>query len=169
MSHQVPIFDRGLFGKANSFVCNAWTESANLVGAHEEGLAWAQAQVRAGVVETRFLAKITTATSLAPNRWTYSGVALAITSAYAPTGISGTFGTFSGNAINLRELRNTSTTLDGAPIPTGASVGPFGSSWSGSAWTTSSLEGYCEIVAAYDTSGSVFYYFSEPNPTRCGT
>jgi len=170
MSFQTPIFERGLFGKANGFVCNAWTESSNLVAQHEEGLAWAQRQVISGTVETRFLAKITAATPIGAtsNRWLYSGVALAITGAYLPTGISGNFGTFS-NAINLRELRNTSTTLDGSPIPTGGSAGPVGSTWSGAAWTTGSLEGYAEVVVANDTSGGVFYYFSEMNPTRCGT
>jgi hypothetical protein len=169
MSHQQPIFEQGLFGKANGFVCNAWTESSNIVSMHEEGIAWAQAQVRAGSIETRFLAKLTAATPISANRWLYSGVALAITAAHGPTGITGSFGTFTLNAINLRELRNTASAADGSPLPSGASIGPVGSTWANSAWSTTVLEGYCEVTAAHDTSGGVFHWFDCPNPTRCGT
>jgi len=168
MSYQQPIFDSGLFGKANRFVVNGWTDAAVAVSEHGEGIRWAQEQVRRAQVQTRFLARITTATALAANRWRYDGGGLDITSVADPAAASGTFGTFTG-AINLRELRNTATVLDGSPIPTGASVGPVGSSYSGSAWSTTALQGYVEMVVAYDTSGNLLYWFDAPNPTRCAS
>lgn len=166
MSYQQPIFDSGLFGKANRFVVNGWTDAAVAVSEHAEGLRWAQEQVRRATVQTRFLAKITAATVLATNRWTYDGGGLEITSGRAPAAAGGTFGTFTG-AINLRELRNTGSTVDGSPILAGTSIGPVGSSYSGTAWSTTALEGYVEITAAYDSSGGLLYWFDCPNPSRC--
>lgn len=166
MSYQQPIFDSGLFGKANRFVVNGWTEAAVSVSEHSEGMRWAQDQVKRAQVQTRYLAKITTATVLAVNRWRYDGVALEITSAAGPSVASGTFGTFAG-AINLRELRNDGSTIDGSPIPAGASIGPVGSTYSGAAWSTSGLAGYVEMVVAYDSSGGLLYWFDCINPSRC--
>lgn len=168
MSHQVPIFESGLFGKANRFVTNAWTESASAVAANAEGLEWAQRQVVQEAVQTTYLAKITTATVLGTNRWRYDGVAFDITAAGAATVSTGTFGQFTG-ALNIRELRNTAGVIDGSPLPTGASIGPVGSSWTGTVWSTTSLEGYVWITVAYDTGGNVLYWFDTPNPSRCGT
>lgn len=167
MTFQAPIFNSGLFGKANEFVCNAWTESSRAVAASAEGIEWAQQQVKRLNLPDVWLAKVTAASSLATNRWTYTFEPFAIDSSSAAVSVSGTWGTGSG-AINIRELRNTSTAIDGSPIPAGASIGPFGSTWSGSAWSTTSLAGYCEMHTEYRDDGSVLYWFSEINPSRCG-
>ena len=167
MTFQAPIFNSGLFGKANEFVCNAWTEASRAVSESAEGMEWAQQQAKQVRLPDTWLAKVTAATSIGNNRWTYDFSPFAIDASHAVVSVSGTFGTGSG-AINIRELRNTTTALDGSPLPAGATVGPFGSTWSGSAWSTTSLAGYCKMHADYRSDGSVLFWFSELNPTRCG-
>lgn len=166
-SEQVPIFESGLFGKANSIVCNSWTDAARIVAENAEGIRWAQSQVVGGHVTLRFLAKITSAASLAPNRWLYTGTAMQLTSTYATSVPSGSFGTFSA-AINLRELRNTSTMVDGSLLD-GATIGPVGSEYvdADDAWKLTGLEGYVEMVADYNSSGGLVYWFDCVNPSVC--
>ena len=167
MSYQEPIFTSGLFGKANRFVTNAWTDAARAANAYAEGMEWAQRQVVSGSPTETWLAKLTTATVLAPNRWRYAFVGFDITSVGAAVTSSNTFG--EGTlALNLRELRNTASELDGTPIPTGASAGPVGSTWNGSAWITTGMEGYVWMHASYCTDGSTLFWFDTPNPVRCG-
>ncbi len=166
MSYQEPIFNSGLFGKANRFVTNAWTDAARAANAYAEGMEWAQRQVVSGSPTETWLAKLTTATVLAPNRWRYAFTGFDITSAGAALTSANTFG--EGTlAINIRELRNTAGAVDGSPIPTGATVGPVGSAWTAGAWTTSSLEGYVWMHASYCTDGSTLFWFDTPNPVRC--
>ena len=165
MTYQNPIFESGLFGKANDSVCNWWTETARIVSENAEGIRWAQQQVVRGGVTTRFLAKITSAEALAANRWTYSGTAFQITSSFGTSVPAGSFGTFS-SAVNLRELRNTATVIDGSPL-SNATIGPVGSSYVNDTWATTQLIGYVEMVADYNASGGLVYWFDCPNPSAC--
>ena len=169
MGYQTPIFESGLFGKANRFVCNGWTQSAQAVSANAEGLEWAQRQVVQGSVQERWLAKLTAATSITSDRWKYTFEPFSITSAADPASLlTGTWGKGTG-AINIRELRNDGAQIDGSPKPAGSSVGPVGSVYTNGAWRTTDLAGYVEMHLEYDTSGGVLYWFSEPNPVRCGS
>lgn len=170
MSYQEPIFTSaaGLFGRANGFVVNAWTDAARAANAYAEGMEWAQRQVVAGRVTDAWLAKLTAATVLAPNRWRYAFTGFDITAAGGVATSSNTFG--EGTlALNLRELRNTAAALDGSPIPTGATAGPVGSSWNGTAWTTANLEGYVWMHASYCSDGTTLFWFDTPNPVRCAS
>ena len=168
MSYQEPIFNSGLFGKANRFVTNAWTDAARAANAYAEGMEWAQRQVVSGSPTETWLAKLTTATLLAPNRWRYAFTGFDITSAGGVATSSNTFG--EGTlALNIRELRNTAAALDGSPIPTGATAGPVGSSWNGTAWTTTNLEGYVWMHASYCTDGTTLFWCDTPNPVRCAS
>ena len=166
MSYQEPIFTSGLFGKANRFVTNAWTDAARAANAYAEGMEWAQRQVVSGSPTETWLAKLTTATVLAPNRWRYAFVGFDITSLGLPVTSSNTFG--EGTlALNLRELRNTAAAMDGTPIPLGATVGPVGSTWAANDWTVVDLEGYVWMHASYCTDGTTLFWFDTPNPVRC--
>jgi hypothetical protein len=167
VSFQRPIFNSGLFGKANRFVCNAWTDSAEAVGENAEGIRWAQQQVVRGEVQDTFLAKLTVASLLSPNRWEYEfeGFLYGPTPARTPQQLAGTFALGVG-ALNLRETRNTTTAIDGSPLPTGASIGPVGSSYSGG-WSTTNLAGYVWMHADYGSDGSLVYWFDAINPIKC--
>lgn len=168
MTYQEPIFQRGLFGQANAFVVNAWGNAARVASEYAEGMDWAQRQVVAGRQTDTWLAKCTSATLLAPNRWRYAFEDFDITASAAPLTNSNTFGEGTG-AINIRELRNTAAAIDGTPIPTGATVGPVGSVWNGTAWTTTNLEGYVWMHATYDTTGGTLFWFDTANPVRCAS
>lgn len=165
VTYQNPIFEKGLFGAANESVCNWWTETSRIVSENTEGIRWAQQQVVGGHVTTRFLAKITSATLFAPNRWVYSGTAFHITSGFATAVPSGSFGTFN-SAVNLRELRNTTSQADGTAL-TYMTIGPVGSEFLNDAWKTSNLAGYVEMVADYNSSGGLVYWFDCANPSAC--
>lgn len=168
MSYQEPIFTSpaGLFGKANGFVVNAWTDAARSTNANAEGMDWAQRQVVQGAMNRTWLAKLTTASPISPNRWRYSFVAFNITDSAGPSLPNTTFGAGS-NAVNIRELRNTAAILDGSPMPNGATAGPVGSSWHESSWTSSALDGYVWMHASYTPTGSTLFWFDTPNPVRC--
>lgn len=169
MSFQRPIFENGLFGKANRFVCNTWTDSAEMVANNAEGIRWAQEQLAKASTPERWLAKITAATLISPNRWTYTFEPFTYSAARNPVALlAGTFGSGTA-AINIRETRNTASAVDGSPLPTGATVGPVGSDYFSGSWTTTPLAGYVEMHADYDSAGGVLYWFDAPNPTRCGT
>lgn len=165
MTYQAPIFESGLFGKANAFVCNSWTEAARAYGNYAEGIDWAQREMMAGKVMTRFLAKITSASIISTNRWSYSFVPFSVDSSHAPQIVDGDFATGSG-ALNLREIVNTSTVVDGSPVDASVEIGPFGSTYQGTSWSEQ-LNGYAEVVVSHRTDGSVLFWFSEQNPSRC--
>jgi hypothetical protein len=140
-----------------------------MVANNAEGIRWAQEQLAKASTPERWLAKITAASLLAPNRWEYTFEPFTYNVARNPVQLlTGTFG--AGTlAVNIRETRNSATTVDGSPLPTGTSIGPVGSSYVAGAWVTTSLAGYVEMHADYDSVGAVLYWFDAPNPTRCGT
>jgi hypothetical protein len=166
MTYQQPIFDAGLFGKANRFVCNSWTDAAAFVGRNAEGIEWAQAQLGRGAVPTRWLARVTKATSIGVDRWTYEFESIVLTDTHTAQATAGSFGKGTG-AINLREIGNDGLKVDGSPKPGGASVGPVGSSWLGSSWNPT-LSAVVEMNLVYDSTGAAAWWFSSPNPVRCG-
>lgn len=167
MSVNRPNFRVGLFGMARHEACNSWTDAAAELADKAEGLDAAQQGVVGYEVPTTYLAKMTSASTIGgtTNRWLYSGVAIVVDGT-TPEAMSDSFGLVT-DAINIREFRNDSTTIDGSPIPSGASVGPVGSSWVDSAWTTSSMAGYVWIHREYKKDGSALYWFDTPNPSRC--
>jgi hypothetical protein len=177
VSFQRPIFQKGLFGAANAAVCNSWTDAAESVADHADGMAWASRQVVTGAVEVTWLAKLTEAVQIAANRWKYVyepfTVALASSAAVPAPLQSGTFGKWVGPpahekyAFNIRELRNTATAIDGSPLAGGATIGPVGSTWSQNAWTTTGMEGYVWMHQEYSAEGLSLFWFDCVNPTYC--
>jgi hypothetical protein len=47
------------------------------------------------------------------------------------------------------------------------SIGPVGSKWNGSAWSTTGLEAKVMVYVVYNTAGKVYPFFDRPNPLRC--
>lgn len=168
MSIQDPIFQRQINGFASREWANRTTHAADMVHGSTTLLELGQMQLFQDGLPAVWLAKITAASAIggASNRWTYDGVVLVIDGT-SPDTTSDEYGKFTG-ALNIRELRNDSTKIDGTEIPAGASVGPVGSVYSGGAWTTSSLAGYVAMHASYKKDGSVLFWFDAPNPSRCG-
>lgn len=175
MTYQAPIFNEGLFGKANGFVVNGWSEASRMTSENAEGILWAQQERLKMQTPDAWLAKVTAATAITTNRYSYTfepfGVATSSGSvAMAPVALQSatTWGTGSG-AINIREFRNTSTIIDGSPIPTGVTFGAVGASFTNSAWTTTNLQGYVHMHIEYLTDGAVLYWFDAPQPLRCSS
>lgn len=177
MSYQVPIFESGLFGKANRFVCNSWTASAQAVAQNAEGIEWAQQQLIKPNIPLRWFARVTEATLIYPNRWKYKFEPFAIRETVGNVPMSPVplvqqpvnekiWGAGVG-AINLREIDNTSSIIDGSPLPGGASIGPVGSRYVNGAWTTLAISGCVEINLDYLDDGQVLYWFASPNPVKC--
>jgi hypothetical protein len=169
MTYMRPKFEQGLFGSANKFVCNRWTDSSELVAESTEGIRWAQSQLVQGNIVAQGLCSITAAAALATNRWTYT-VSLWVPASIAGAGISTvTDPRFNYTTCrNLREEFNTATIVDGMDITTPAStIGPVGSVWTGSAWTTSSLTAVAMVSVVYDLGGNAYAFFDRPNPIRC--
>ena len=177
MSFQRPIFHKGLFGAANATVCNSWTDSAEAVAQNADGIAWASQQVVSGRVEITWLAKLTEAVLIAPNRWKYVyepfTVSLAAGAAAPAPLVAGTFGKWVGPpvhekyAFNIRELRNTATAIDGTVLSIGQTIGPVGSEWVNDAWSTTAMAGYVWMHQEYSSEGFSLFWFDCMNPTRC--
>lgn len=171
MSNQRPIFNSGLYGKANRTVMNAFMDSADTLAANQSAIDYAYRASMPEPMQSRtFLARITTASSLIGGaQWSYSGTeAVMLNATPWVESVSGTGNTFSG-AMNLRELFNTgSTYIDGMSLASpSATVGPVGSHWDGTAWTTGSLEAVTIMTVSVCKNGIVTYYFDRPNPMRC--
>jgi hypothetical protein len=171
MSNQRPIFNSGLYGKANRTVMNAFMDSADTLAANQGAIDWAYRASMPEPFATRtFLARIQTATVITANcRWSYAGTEAVLLSA-SPWHeiVTGSNYDFTG-ALNLRELFNTSgTDIDGMDISTPAStVGPVGSAYASAAWGTTGLEALVVMTMSYTKTGTVSYYFDRPNPIRC--
>lgn len=171
MSNQRPIFNSGLYGKANRTVMNAFMESADTLAANQGAIDWAYRASMPEPFATRtFLARIQTATVITANcRWSYAGTEAVLLSA-SPWHeiVTGSNYDFTG-ALNLRELFNVSgTDIDGMDISSPAStVGPVGSAYVGAAWGTTGLEALVVMTMSYTKTGEVSYYFDRPNPIRC--
>lgn len=170
MSNQRPIFNDGLYGKANRTVMNAFMDSADILAANQSAIDYAyRASMPEAFTNRTFLARIQSATVITANcRWSYSGTeAVLLSASPGHENVSGTLYDFTG-AINLREIFNTSATdIDGMNISLPPStVGPVGSSYS-SGWVTSGLEALVVMTVAYTKTGAASYYFDRPNPMRC--
>lgn len=168
MSTQRPIFQQGLLGAANREVCNLWTDGAEIARDGSDAIEWARAQMVGFRPAEAWLAKITSATLLSTNRWTYSGTAVDLDGSNAPIARTDSYGVFTG-ALNIREIRNGAGVVDGSPLPAGATIGPVGSVWdtATSSWTTTGLAGYVWMRRAYRTNGAELVFFDTMNPGKC--
>lgn len=176
MSFQRPIFNKGIFGRANATVVNGWTDSAEIVSQNADGIAWASSQVVTGRIVETWLAKVLTAIPIGTYRWKYTfepfSISLNGTDAVPTQLIAGTFGsTLDGqhhhHAFNIRELRNNPGEIDGTPLNIGTTIGPVGSTYNGSAWLLGGLSGYVHMHLEYDSAGRSLYWFDCPNPVQC--
>ena len=157
-------------GKANSAICNAWTDAARFAAASGEGVQWAIRESRRPIVQATRLCKITSAAAISgsSNRWNYTIAPL------IPAGASAGISTFSDSWFtsttcrNLRENFNTSSLVDGMDITSpAATIGPVGSKYSGGAWTTTNLDAHVQVSIVYAQDGKAYVYFDRPNPIRC--
>lgn len=170
MSNQRPIFNSGLYGKANRTVMNAFMESADTLAVNQGAIDYAYRASMPEPTQSRtFLARLQTATVVTAGcRWSYAGTEAVLLSA-SPwhENVTGTQYNFTG-AFNLRELFNTSSTdIDGMNISSPAStVGPVGSYYS-TEWVIDGLEALVIMTVSYTKTGAAAYYFDRPNPIRC--
>jgi hypothetical protein len=170
MSNQRPIFNSGLYGKANRTVMNAFMESADTLSANQGAIDWAYRASMPEAFATRtFLARIKSATVITAGcRWSYTGTeAVLLFASPWHEEVTGTGYAFT-DAVNLRELFNTSSTdIDGMNISSPAStVGPVGSYYS-TEWVIDGLEALVIMTVSYTKTGEAAYYFDRPNPIRC--
>lgn len=173
MSYSQPLFHGGMYGKANAMVCNGWQQAANATQRYGEAMAWANQQVIKGQIVTQGLCEVVSATLIvgAANRWRYT------IKIWTPAGVLGTGITLSTtdsrfsytNCRNIREEHNTATEVDGMNISVtpAATVGPVGSKYVGSAWTTTDLAAKVLVWVVYDSFGQAYPFFDRPNPIRC--
>lgn len=171
MSNQRPIFNNGLYGKANRTVMNAFMDSSDTLAANQNAIDYAYRASMPEPFATRtFLARINTATVLIANcKWSYAGTeAVLLSDTPYHEIVTGSNYDFTG-ALNLRELFNSSgVDIDGMDLNTPPStVGPVGSAYISAAWSTSSLEALVVMTMTYSKTGAVSYYFDRPNPIRC--
>lgn len=173
MSHQRPIFNSGIYGKANQVVMNTLLEAADAVQIHSAGLEWAQMNsAPEGPQPRMFLARLSTATSLGAltYRWTYAGQAAVLDASNSVSAllVNDSSLQFSG-AINLRELFNVNNPVDGMdPNAPQVTVGPVGATYQGNnLWSFDELEAAVVMYAFFLTNGSPVLYFDRPNPVRC--
>jgi hypothetical protein len=173
MAFQNPIFNGNLYGGLTRFAMNGFAQTQRVATANAAGIKYAQAEAFAKAPNKSVLVTLESATLIAANRWTYA------VKIWFPTPIGGGGITLPTNdksgtyeaAINLREMHNTSTIVDGMNISTApaATAGPVGSIYSTNtaSWPTTQLSAKVELHVCYDSSGAVFAYFDRPNPIRC--
>lgn len=172
MSYHVPRFNQGLFGKANAFVTNGWTQAAEMVQQRGEAIDWAHGEMVKPRALWQELISVESAAVIAgaTYRWTYS---VKLWFPESPTGAAGvpdkndTRFSYSA-AYNLREWHNSATFLDGMdPGNPSVIVGPVGSQWGGGAFTTTGLKAKTLAWVAMDRAGKPVCFFDRPNPVRC--
>ena len=173
MAFKNPIFNGNLYGGLTRFAMNGFAQTQRVATANAAGIKFAQAEAFAKAPNKSVLVTLESATLIAANRWTYA------VKIWFPTPIGGGGITLPTNdksgtyeaAINLREMHNTSTIVDGMNISTApaATAGPVGSIYSTNtaSWPTTQLSAKVELHVCYDSSGAVFAYFDRPNPIRC--
>jgi hypothetical protein len=172
MSYSQPLFHGGMYGKANAVVCNGWQSAANTTQRYGEAMVWAHEQLLKGQIVTQGLCELISATLIVgqSNRWKYT------TRMWTPAGVLGTGIPPSAtdsrfaftNCRNIREEYNTATEVDGMSLSSpSATIGPVGSNYAGSTWTTSGLEAKLLVYVVYDSFGQAYPFFDRPNPIRC--
>lgn len=116
----------------------------------------------------RFLAKLTAAEPIdgEDNQWTYTGQAAVRKSDGTAVLVEDEWGLFE-NGINLDEYGNTATVVAGCPLPTGATIGPVGSTLVEGTWTTEGLDALVMVDVDYLEDGSPVVFFSRANPGAC--
>lgn len=177
MSHQRPIFQNGLYGKANQIVMNGLLDAADAVVANSPGIYAAQQLLLEQRQSLRcFLARLETATAVGGlpgqyHTWTYAGRPWVLS--HLGVGSPGSFVNDSADAfsaaINLRELFNYDNPLDGMdPSAPGVVAGPVGSKWmAANVWSTANLQAVVLMYTTTTSNGTPIYFFDRPNPVRC--
>jgi len=175
MAFQNPIFNGNLYGGLTRFAMNGFAQTQRVATANAAGIKFAQGEAFNKAPNKSVLVTLESATAIVGqfNRWRYS------VKIWFPTPIGGggitlptndKSGTYA-SAINLREMHNTATLVDGMNISTApaATVGPVGSIYdaSTSSWPIGQLTAKVELHVCYDSSGATFAYFDRPNPIRC--
>jgi hypothetical protein len=173
MAWQNTIFNGNMYGGLTRFAMNGFAQTQRVATANAAGIKFAQGEAFNKAPTKSVLVTLETATLYSANRWTYA------VKIWFPTPIGGGGITLPTNdksgtyeaAINLREMHNTSTIVDGMNISTApaATAGPVGSIYSTNtaSWPTTQLSAKVELHVCYDSSGAVFAYFDRPNPIRC--
>lgn len=163
-----PVLTRNVIGSLTRETTQLMIDGAALAMDNAPAIDAAKQLLLPGQTAMRFLAKFTAATAMGGtyNRYLYTGEPMMIDYAHDPQLLTDSWGEIT-DAINISELRNTETELDGTPLPDGATAGPFGSSWTGSAWTTSGLNGYAECCATFRDDGTLLFWFDKQLPIRC--
>lgn len=178
MSFQRPIFDLGLYGKANHEFLNGLSDTRDFVLQNFEAIRWADLEMRKCPNEIRwFLGVARTAHPMAgqTNRWTYDGYPIVTSpvsgSQYPQMNWEASNGQEDQfkNAINLREMFNDANFVDGVST-TNLSVGPVGSQkLTSGAWSTSELKNIVVMGTFLNKDGSPLYFFSAPNAIACNS
>jgi len=173
VSHQRPIFNGNLLGKANRIVMNGLVDTADYVGRNRSAVDWAASQLQPDLFDmSSFMATLLGALPLTGNsaRWAYKfkrssreGVSNIVQVAQAEDDFTNSF-----MALNLYEFNNTSAGDQDGPFSAPLRViGPVGSSWTGLNFTTADFNQPVIMHKTYRTDGEVAYVFSHPNPVRC--
>jgi hypothetical protein len=170
MTFHRPVFAQGLFGSANRVVANQWTNGSEVAVANHAGIQWATSQLVRAQIISQGLVKLTAATLIAPNQWSYE------CDTWIPISPSGSASIsppvderfLLDPVYNLREQYNTASLADGNDLTNPAStIGPVGSIWDGTAWPTTNLSAEVLVFIVYDRAGTMYPFFDRPNPVRC--
>jgi hypothetical protein len=172
VSYQRPKFTQGVYGGLTRPVMQDMQRAGDVIRdqAGGDAIAWANTRRMEGNSVSMGLVEITGATLIsgASYRWNYS------VKLWHPAGAGGitlpsTDSRFTyTNALNLRELYNTATLVDGVTVnatPTDQ-FGPVGSYFTGGAWATQ-YSARVQLFVVYNTAGAAWPYFDRPNPYRC--
>lgn len=176
MSHQRPIFNGNLYGKANRVVMNDLMGVRDRVRRTETAVEWATTQLQPALHDmSSFLAMITGWTTVTGNtmRWRYSfkRAVRQVQANVITVDNANDDATYEYLAINLYEFRNSDSGAgrdqDGPLNDPNRTVGPVGSDWTGSYWAAGDVPQPVIMHKVYVASGDIGYVFSHPNPVRC--
>lgn len=176
MSHQRPIFNGNLIGKANRVVMNGLLDQADYVGRNHGPVDWARMQMRPGAHDMApFLAMITGWVVVPAHtiRWRYTfkravreNLADVVKINNAEDDLD-----LEPIAINLYEYRNVSLPAeadqDGPLAVPNRTVGPVGAKHTGATWVPDTTEQPVIMFKVYTKEGDIGYVFSHPNPVAC--
>lgn len=178
VSHQRPIFNGNLYGKANRVVMNDLMGVRDRVRRTETAIEWATTQLQPPLHDmSSFLAMITGWSTVTGNtmRWRYSFKRAVRQLQANVIAIDNADDDLASDyiAINLYEFKNNDTFLgvgrdqDGPLNDPYRTVGPVGADWTGSYWANPDIPQPVIMHKVYIASGDIGYVFSHPNPVRC--
>lgn len=173
MSYQRPKFTSSVYGGLTRPVMQDMQRAGDVIRdqAGAEAITWANRERMSARSVSMGLVELVSATAIggAAYRWNYT-VRLWHPAGAGGITLPGTDSRFTySNAINLRELHNTATRVDGVTInaaPTDQ-FGAVGAVFSGGTWSNGELLAKVQLFVVYDTAGAAWPYFDRPNPYRC--